>query len=229
LENWDFHWGPPLDISGDSTSFTDEDRRQWRLRLPGYLVANHLTAEPEFISMVARVRCSPSPAGAAWAEAACFSPRGGQKGGRRTLMAGLLEVAADAPAGDEERALQRRLSLSRAWAGPEEQSGRRTAYQSQDRYIARLWIGARVLVCRSAGRCVECEIANGATVPAHSGDYCRGHLSDVDHERLAPAERARRKALRSSKGRHRKAIEHLFLDLEEIVGQARDLGLIRPA
>ena len=78
--------GNPLDadrwdVAGDSRAFSDEDRRQWRLRLPGYIVADHLSAEPAFLAMVARVRASHDTAPVAWCEAACFSPRGGAEGG----------------------------------------------------------------------------------------------------------------------------------------------------
>ena len=201
---------PRWDISGDSCVFTDEDRRQWRLRLPGYIVADHLSAEPAFLAMVARVRASHDTAPAAWCEAACFSPRGGAKGGRRALMARLLEVSAAAAPGDEERALQG--LLPGAWTVPGSQGGRAVA-PLQARYVARLWIGARVLACRAAGRCVECDIAAKTHSRAHAGDYCCDHLLDADHEQLAATERLRLTGLRHSKVRHRKAVEHLFREL----------------
>jgi len=94
---------------------------------------------------------------------------------------------------------------------PENQGGRAAA-PLQDRYVARLWSGARVLACRAAGRCVECDIAKTHS-RAHAGDYCRDHLLDADHEQLAATERLRLTALRHSKVRHRKAVEHLFREL----------------
>lgn len=213
LEKWEFEVevipGAGWDISGDSCSFTDEDRRQWRLRLPIYLVADHLTAEPEFLAMVARVRVSDEQ-DAAWIEAACFSPRSGEKGRRRALMTRILEVAAEATPGLEERALQ--ALIPPAWTVPGTQPDRRAAYASQNRYLARLWIGAQVLACRVNGCCVECRIAM-VDAPAHKGDYCKDHLLHADHEQFDDVERARRRTLRQSKVRHRKAVEHLFLEL----------------
>lgn len=220
LEKWEFRLDPVRwDINGDSKSFNDDDRRQWKQRLPGYLLADHLTAEPAFLAMVDRVRRAEDTADAAWQEAHYFSPRGGGKGGRRELMATLLRSAAGAEPGGEERAILARLPG--AWTSPEKQSGRRAAYQSRADYIARLWIGVRVLVCRSAGHCVECEVSSRTSTPVVRGDYCGAHLADTDHKDLNKDERVRRAQLRSSKSRHRKAVEHLFLDLAAVLPPAR--------
>lgn len=215
LEKWEFEIRPQRwDISADSSELTDVDRRQWRSRLPLYLVADHLTAEESFRATVHRVRASDDGARAAWTEAHCFSPRAGDKGGRRALMATLLQIAASAEPGCEERALQS-LVLS-AWT-PGEMEGRSAVTRLQERYVARLWIGARVLACRSAGRCVRCDIVNKQEVRTHAGDYCRHHTSDVDHPRLTPGEREWRMTLRQDKARHRKAAEHLFGELRAVV------------
>ena len=130
-------------------------------------------------------------------------------------MARLLKVAASAEPGEEEQALQR--LVAGAWSSGENQVVRRAVTQLQERYIARLWTGARVLACRAGDRCVECDIASSVEMRTSSGDYCRAHAVHVDYKQLVPNERERRRALRQSKTRYRKATEHLFLELAAVL------------
>jgi hypothetical protein len=242
LESWEFGWN----VSGDDLAFADEDRRQWKSRLPLYLLADHLTAEPAFLSMLQRIRASDDRTRATHLEAGCFSPRAGAKGARRAVMTRLLESAAAATPGEEKRALE--ALVPRAWAGEVVETvrltvrqdenagglvivdesvevharppGRRIANASQDRYIARVWTGVRVLVCRAAGCCVQCHLSSIDPKPrvengrpprlrvddaraSSRGDYCREHAQPIDAVR------------------HRKAVEHLFLDLAAVLPPAR--------
>ncbi len=163
-----------------------------------------MTAEPAFLAMVDAVRVSSERPDTAWALAARFSPRSGVKGGRRQLMADLLLVAAEAASGAEEAALQ---SLVRDWWMVRDEEPKRSTYRSQDLYMERIFIGARVLVCRATGCCVECDLAGHRSEPALRGDYCRAHSNNAPGTKLA-----------KSRVRHRKATERFFLELAAAVG-----------